>query len=299
MNQFFLLQGVSKELHPFAHIIEFAIKRNSTVQLNSFNETSSNSIRIYYVLEGKFEWVINDNHHILYPGDLVLIQPGHKFGGQKGVLDIGKLCWIYIEVNKHEPDERIMFGRWSSLPKNEILAIGKILRLCNTPVLSRVKEAGNILNEIQHELLNQQIGYFTRTNQLIDELFILIARKLTLQNDTHRDFPQSFMHLENALRQNLSHNWTVEEMAAMVGLGTTTFTEKVKSYSGFSPLNYLITIRISEAIKLLKQNDLSVTDIALDTGFYSSQHFSTTFKKLTGYTPSEFRKKNISNDQDQ
>ena len=299
MNQFFLLQGVSKELHPFAHIIEFAIKRNSTVQLNSFNETSSNSIRIYYVLEGKFEWVINDHHHILYPGDLVLIQPGHKFGGQKGVLDIGKLCWIYIEVNKYEPDERIMFGRWSSLPKNEILAIGKILRLCNTPVLSRVKEAGNILNEIQHELLNQQIGYFTRTNQLIDELFILIARKLTLQNNTHRDFPQSFMHLENALRQNLSHNWTVEEMAAMVGLGTTTFTEKVKSYSGFSPLNYLITIRISEAIKLLKQNNLSITDIALDTGFYSSQHFSTTFKKLTGYTPSEFRKKNISNEQDQ
>jgi AraC family transcriptional regulator, activator of mtrCDE len=88
----------------------------------------------------------------------------------------------------------------------------------------------------------------------------------------------------------------VEEMAALVGLGTTTFTEKVKNYSGFSPLNYLITIRIAEATKLLRRNNLSVTDIALDTGFYSSQHFATTFKKLTGYTPSDFRKKNISND---
>jgi AraC-like DNA-binding protein len=296
MNQFFLQQGHSKELHLFAHIIEFASKRNNTIQLNSFNESFTSSIRIYYVLEGKFEWIINDHHHILYPGDLVLIQPGHKFGGQKGVLDIGKLYWIYIEVNKSVPDERIMFGKWSSLPKIEILAIGKILRLCNTPVLSRIKEAGRIFNEIQNEIFNQQIGYLTRTNQLIDELIILIARKLTLQNNTHRDFPQSFMKLENALRQNLSHNWTVDEMAAMVGLGTTTFTEKVKSYSGFSPLNYLITIRISEAIKLLKRNDLSVTDIALDTGFYSSQHFSTTFKKLTGYTPSDFRKKNISNE---
>jgi AraC-like DNA-binding protein len=298
MNQFFLQQGNSKELHPFPHIIEFGIKRNSTVQLNSFTEASTNSIRIYYVLEGKFEWIINDHQHILYPGDLVLIQPGHKFGGQKGILDIGKLCSLYIEVNKAEPADRIMFGKWTSLPKNEILAIGKILRLCNTPVLSRVKEAGRILTEIRNEIFNQQIGYSTRVNQLLDELFILIARKLTLQNNTHRDFPQSFMNLENALRQNLSHNWSVEEMAAMVGLGTTTFTEKVKSYSGFSPLNYLITIRISEAIKLLKQNDLSVTDIALDTGFYSSQHFSTTFKKLTGYTPSDFRKKNISNEQD-
>ena len=82
-------------------------------------------------------------------------------------------------------------------------------------------------------------------------------------------------------------------MAALIGLGTTTFTEKVKNYTGFSPLNYLINIRISEAIKLLKRPEVHVTDIALDVGFYSSQHFATTFKKLTGYTPREFRKKHI------
>lgn len=298
MNQFLLLQGHSKELDSFAHIIEFAIRRNTAVQHESFTEDASSCIRIYYVMEGKFEWTINDHHHILYPGDLVVIQPGQKFSGQKGVLDIGKLCWLYIEVNKSEPADRIMFGKWSCIPKNEILAIAKILRLCNTPVLSRAKDAGRILSDLQQELFNQQIGFSTRINHLLDELFILIARKLTLQNNTHRDFPQSFMNLEQALRKNLSHTWTVEEMAAMVGLGTTTFTEKVKNYSGFSPLNYLITIRISEAIKLLKQNDLSVTDIALDTGFYSSQHFSTTFKKLTGSTPSDFRKKNMSHGQD-
>jgi transcriptional regulator GlxA family with amidase domain len=87
----------------------------------------------------------------------------------------------------------------------------------------------------------------------------------------------------------------VEEMAALIGMGTTAFTEKVKSYSGFSPLNYLINIRITEATKLLKKNEVNITDIALSTGFYSSQHFSTTFKKLTGYTPSEFRKNKTPN----
>jgi AraC-like DNA-binding protein len=66
----------------------------------------------------------------------------------------------------------------------------------------------------------------------------------------------------------------------------------VKNYTGFSPLNYLINIRISEAIRLLKKNETSLTDIAYETGFYSSQHFSTTFKKLTGYSPRQFRKNN-------
>jgi len=118
---------------------------------------------------------------------------------------------------------------------------------------------------------------------------------MTRQNHSGRDFPKTFMHLEEILRQNLAHQWTVEEMAALVGMGTTLFNERVKSYSGFSPINYLINIRISEAIKLLRRPDISVTDIALDTGFYSSQHFSTTFKKLTGFRPSEFRKNHLQN----
>jgi AraC-like DNA-binding protein len=160
-------------------------------------------------------------------------------------------------------------------------------------VLSEVKEVGQLFQNLQAEFVNQEIGYMARVNQLIDELFILTARQLTRQNNSRRDFPQTFMKLEQSLRANLSHQWTLEEMAALVGLGTTAFSEKVKNYTGFSPLNYLINIRISEAIKLLKRRDVHVTDIALDVGFYSSQHFATTFKKLTGYTPSDFRKKHI------
>jgi AraC-like DNA-binding protein len=194
-----------------------------------------------------------------------------------------------LESGKMEP------GKWSSLSESEGLAIGKIFLLNNSLVLSKLQEAGRILQYIQNELFNREIGYSTRVNQLIDELFITITRQLTRQNNPARDFPKVFMQLEQALRQNLSHQWSVEEMAAVVGMGTTLFNEKVKNYTGFSPISYLINIRISEAIKLLKKEDISLTDIALDTGFYSSQHFSTTFKKLTGYTPSEFRKNNLPN----
>lgn len=293
MNQFLLQKGTSKELEMFPHIIEFALKKNNSIRLNSLAQTATDTIRIYYILDGKFEWIIKEQNNILFPEDVAMILPGQKFGGCNGFLDIGTLCWINIKIEKSELQGKLVAGKWSSLSKNESLAIGKILLLNNSLVLSKLKEAGAILQELKQELTNQQIGYATRVNQLIDELLILIARKLTHQNNSYRDFPQAFLKLEEALRQNLAHQWTVEEMAGLVGLGTTWFTEKVKSYTGFSPLNYLITIRISEAIKLLKRQDLNVTDIALDTGFYSSQHFSTTFKKLTGYTPSEFRKKNI------
>src|SRR5215203_718422 len=294
MNQF-LLKKESKELQLFPHINEFGSKKSNTIQFNSLKKEPSKALRFYYVADGKYEWEIDHQQYILYPGDVAIILPGQVFGGEKDFLDIGTISWLSIESTQAERSGKKVIGKWSSISENENRTIGKILTLNNSPVLSRLKDAGVILQNMQQEIINQEIGYVTRVNQLIDELFILIARQLTRQNNSRRDFPQTFMKLEQTLRDNLSHQWTVEEMAALVGLGTTAFSEKVKNFTGFSPLNYLINIRISEAIKLLKRNDVNVTDIALDIGFYSSQHFATTFKKLTGYTPSEFRKKNISN----
>lgn len=294
MNQFILKKGCA-QLLPFPHIVEFVVKKNSTIQFNSLKTIASDCLRLYYIVEGKFEWVIDEQHYILYPGDLAIILPGQLLGGEKDFLDIGTTAWLHIQLDELTLTGKMIPGKWSAISENESRAIGKILVLNTIPVLSKLKEAGALFNHIQHEIFNQEIGYTTRINQLIDELFILIARQLTRQNNSRRDFPQTFMKLEQTLRENLSHQWTVEEMAALVGLGTTAFSEKVKSYTGFSPLNYLINIRISEVLKLLKRQEVNVTDIALDVGFYSSQHFATTFKKLTGYTPREFRKKNISN----
>lgn len=297
MNQY-CLKKECKELHAFPHIIEFGFKKISTIQFDSFKKEVSAFLRFYYVFDGRFDWTIEDEHHMLYPGDLAVILPGQSLGGEKGFLDIGSVSWMHLELQKLERSGKIgckmAMGNWSRLAENECSAIGRILLLNNYPVLSKLKEAGAVFQNIHNEFIHQEVGYTARINQLIDELFIVIARQLTRQNNSRRDFPQSFMKLEESLRDNLAHQWTVEEMAALVGLGTTAFSEKVKRYTGFSPLNYLINIRISEAIKLLKRPDVHVTDIALDVGFYSSQHFATTFKKLTGYTPSEFRKKNLS-----
>lgn len=289
MNQFVLQQGSSKELRLFPHILELGIKKNVSIQLGSFPVSSAGGIRIYYVTEGKFDWCINHQHYVLFPGDAALILPDHLFGSANSVMEIGSFCWIQLHIQKLANGE-IITGKWSNLSEMESLAIGKILQLNSSPVLLKFHEAGRIFKSIQTELFDQEIGYHACVNHLLDELFVQITRHLTRQSNPGRDFPKTFMNLEKTLRHNLSHQWTVEEMAALVGLGTTLFNEKVKSYSGFSPINYLINIRISEAIKLLKRPDISLTDIALDTGFYSSQHFSTTFKKLTGYTPSEFRK---------
>jgi AraC-like DNA-binding protein len=291
MNQFALQQGQSPELDMFNHIVEFGLTKNSTIQLDSFPATTSDNFRIYYVIDGKFEWIIDQKHYVLYPGDLAVILPSLTLGGSNRYLDIGTFIKLEFRVALLDSANGINLGDWSNLTESERITIGRILLINNVAVL-KIKEAVDVLYEMRSEIINQEIGYLTRVNLLLDTLLIIIARQSTRQANSRRDFPGTFAMLEQELRKNLAHQWTVEEMAAHVGLGTTAFTEKVKTYTGFSPLNYLINIRISESIKLLKKAEINVTQIALDTGFYSSQHFSTTFKKLTGYTPGEFRKRN-------
>ena len=294
MNQFVLQYGKSNELLPFPHILEVGMKKNGAILFNTFLTTATEGLRIYYIIEGRFEWRINNQPYVFYPGDVAVVLPGTPFGSDKGSLEIGSFTWLHLGVQKLD-NGQIFFGKWSGLSDSEGAAIGKILLLNPSPVLSRFNDAGKTIKCIHAELFNNEVAYQARVNHQIDELLISITRQMTRQSHSSRDFPKTFMHLEEVLRQNLSHQWTVEEMAALVGMGTTLFTERVKGYSGFSPINYLINIRISEAIKLLKRPDISVTDIALDTGFYSSQHFSTTFKKLTGFRPSEFRKNHLRN----
>lgn len=292
-SPFILRKGRSKLLDFFPHIEEFVLEKNNTIQLDSFLVSSTNNLRIYCVLDGKFEWFIRQKQHVLYPGNVAVVLPGQEFGGAKGYLDIGTLLWLNVEVDS-PGTEKVIFGKWSSLTESEKHTIGKILQVRNLPVL-KMKEVPAILLEMYNEVQNQEMGYQSRFNHLLDSLLILIARQSTRQAGSNRDFPGTFTKLEQSLRENLAHPWTVEEMAALVGLGLTAFTEKVKDYTGFSPLSYLINIRISEAIKLLKRPGMNVTEIALETGFYSSQHFSTTFKKLTGHTPGEFRRRSMHN----
>ena len=91
MNQYFLKKE-SKELHAFPHIIEFALKKTSTIQFDSLRTEASESIRLYYVIDGRFNWIIEEQHYILYPGILAdnlmkrLLSHFEKTGDEKKIF---------------------------------------------------------------------------------------------------------------------------------------------------------------------------------------------------------------------
>ncbi|AEI50813.1 helix-turn-helix domain-containing protein [Runella slithyformis] len=278
-------------LTDFRHIKELIRLKNPTVRLDEWPVRVRGGLQIVCILEGKFEWLVDNQRYVLYPNDVVVLCPWHGYGSPTHTLEIGSLLWITLEPETFEVNRELYLGEWSSLIESDQKLMGRLFVAQSPMVLNNFKWAFELIQRIETELKQAEFAYQTRVNQLLDELLVTIVRQLSQQQNQRRDFPQAFAQLEQLLRDSLDHPWTVEEMATVVGLGSTAFTEKVKAFSGFSPLNYLINIRIAEAMKQLRQTAKSLTDIALDTGFYSSQHFSTTFKKLTGYTPGQFRKR--------
>jgi AraC-like DNA-binding protein len=81
----------------------------------------------------------------------------------------------------------------------------------------------------------------------------------------------------------------VDDMAAAAGLSRAHFSREFKHAFGTSPHAYLLTRRLERAASLLRVTDRSVAEICMDVGLRSVGSFTTSFKRMFGKTPTEYR----------
>jgi transcriptional regulator GlxA family with amidase domain len=83
--------------------------------------------------------------------------------------------------------------------------------------------------------------------------------------------------------------WPVRRLARVSGVSAAHFARSFKQAFGVPPHRYLLTRRIERASALLRDTDLSVTEIAFRTGWSSLGTFGRTFRDVTGESPGERR----------
>jgi len=84
-------------------------------------------------------------------------------------------------------------------------------------------------------------------------------------------------------------DWPVQRLARVSGVSEAHFARSFKQAFGVPPHRYLLTRRIERATALLRDTDLSITEIAFDTGWESLGTFGRTFRDVTGESPSTIR----------
>ena len=85
---------------------------------------------------------------------------------------------------------------------------------------------------------------------------------------------------------------SLDRIAGIMYLSTLYVSRIFKAETGYTPIHYLIDIRLTKAYNLLTQNlEMSIQEIAAQVGYEDAYHFSKLFKKKYGVAPSAVRRR--------
>ena len=108
-------------------------------------------------------------------------------------------------------------------------------------------------------------------------------------------YEKKFRLIESYMLDNLSENITLDELSMATGFSLSTIKRIFQSQAGCGALHYFIKLKIKEAKRLIKETDMSITEISEKLGFSSIHYFSRIFKNITGVSPSQYAKSVIRN----
>ena len=91
------------------------------------------------------------------------------------------------------------------------------------------------------------------------------------------------------IRENLRRELRLAELSAVVHMSPYHFARLFKRSTGVPPHRFLVRHRIDEACALLAARKVPIAEIARSVGFRTPSHFTTTFRRVTGMTPSAYR----------
>jgi AraC family transcriptional regulator len=180
-------------------------------------------------------------------------------------------------------------------PKPEDLAFlnnysiqDKILENLMSLLLLEVEAKGQngtwFIDHVMKLFANYFIRHYSNYRDLMNDV-----RLSSIIGDEELEIVNTFIN------DHLSEAITIEDIADKLNISKFHFLNEFKKFTGYTPYQHLLNMRIDAAKKLLLNREMKITSIAFELGFSDSSHFSRTFKKATGISPKSYRDRNTKN----
>ncbi|MCD8157937.1 MAG: AraC family transcriptional regulator [Clostridiales bacterium] len=131
-----------------------------------------------------------------------------------------------------------------------------------------------------------------RTQTAFFEIWALLWENLAFKNNGSQKVSADLditRNMVDFIQKNYAEKLSLADIAEAGAVGQSKCCKLFARYFGKSPVVYLNQYRINKSIELLKNTDLTITEISLTTGFSGASYYAETFKKYLGKTPSEYR----------
>ena len=123
----------------------------------------------------------------------------------------------------------------------------------------------------------------------ISHLLTEMLRHGSSQNGLSKNKEQILQYLTVYMENHYAENLTLDFLSEFSGFSKYYLSREFKKYTGYSPIEYLIKMRISHAKALLTSTALPIWEIADTVGIHDINNFYQLFKKNAGVTPADFR----------
>lgn len=148
-----------------------------------------------------------------------------------------------------------------------------------------------MMKEMAEEYVNQAPMSEKVLDSMLTRLLVCLYRirpELFLADENRNT--EIVRELQAKFEKDYSEHFSLSDLAVGYHISESHLSHIFKSVTGYAPIEYLMSCRLSAAKNLLSSSDKSIKEIIDLCGFSDESNFSRTFKKKVGMTPSEFRK---------
>lgn len=234
------------------------------------------AMEICYLTRGEQTYRVHGDDYSLRGNEVFLTFPDELHGS--GLLPHGKAVLYWLQI--------VVTGRRS--------------------ILGLSAAESQLLKQQLRDLPRRHFRGVRRLQSLFEEFFVLardpggpmkklsiasrlVAWLLTLiecaHADTGRRDGDDIRKVIDLLERHPQRDATSAELAALAGLSVSRFQAKFKEQVGISPREYALRCKVNTARDMLQTREMTITQIAHQLGFSSSQYFATVFKRFTNTTP--------------
>jgi len=234
-----------------------------------------NAVEICVMLEGSCQVLYENRKFDLGAGDIFFAFPNQPHGYENNLGTVRYLLILPVKphlemfyklLTEHVPEIPIIRkGSWEHLGLMEILRLG-------------AADAGNASTEVMQ-------GYFAVT---VGKLLSLMKLK-PYDSDSENILRSILLYIHSHYREPI----TRREIARAIGYNESYISHVFSQVLHMSLAQYIHTLRIDDALQLLRHTKMSVTQMATELGFGSIRSFNRVFQKETGQTPKEYRKSTL------
>jgi len=265
--------------------------RPALVQLGRYNYTSArsglgphrhhSSIEICFLVRGSQTYRVGGELYSLRGGDVFVTFPNelHSTGGmpeEKGVL-----YWMILAMPQpgqtfpgmDARESRALAAALSGLPRRHFRGSLKM------------KEHLDSFTRIFHEP-----GRVLRSCAMANQMVAFLLEVLSCAQSAPRAQPaRSLAPVLERIHKHPGEELGIPTLAALAGLSEARFKARFRQETGIPPGEFVLRVRIDEAKRQLLHRKKSITEIAFDLGFSTSQYFATVFRRFTGMSPKGFQ----------